>query len=144
MAVALFKSPFGSREYHGTNRTEGKLTGRRRVFVQIETGCILGMELDKSDNANTVKRRLQLALNSPTEESSLTFGDIVLKQLVKEIVKAMNNGVDPLPVHSGLGGAYCFRNIRSESVAIMKPTDEEPFAPDNPRALLAKLLGNQA
>ena len=34
------------------------------------------MELDRSDNAHTVKRRLQLALNVPTEESSLTYGDM--------------------------------------------------------------------
>ncbi|CAA3001061.1 phosphatidylinositol 4-kinase gamma 7-like [Olea europaea var. sylvestris] len=198
MAVALFKSPFGNREYHETNRSEGKPAGRRRVFVQTETGCVLGMELDRSDNANTVKRRLQLALNFPTEESSLTFGDMVLKndlsavrndspllltrnvmhrssstpclsptgrdiqqrdqsgpieilghsncfaktkQLVKEIVKAMKNGVDPLPVHSGLGGAYYFRNSRGESVAIVKPTDEEPFAPNNPKGFVGKALG---
>ncbi|CAI9761823.1 unnamed protein product [Fraxinus pennsylvanica] len=198
MAVALFKSPFGNREYHGTNRTEGKPAGRRRVFVQTETGCVLGMELDRSDNANTVKRRLQLALNFPTEESSLTFGDMVLKndlsavrndspllltrnvmhrssstpclsptgrdiqqrdqsgpieilghsncfartkQLVKEIIKAMKNGVDPLPVHSGLGGAYYFRNSRGENVAILKPTDEEPFAPNNPKGFVGKALG---
>ncbi|KAL2484721.1 Phosphatidylinositol 4-kinase gamma 7 [Abeliophyllum distichum] len=198
MAVALFKNPFGSREYHGTNRTEGKPAGRRRVFVQTETGCVLGMELDRSDNAHTVKRRLQLALNFPTEESSLTFGDMVLKndlsavrndspllltrnvmhrssstpclsptgrdiqqrdqsgpieilghsnnftktkQLVKEIVKAMKNGVDPIPVHSGLGGAYYFRNSRGESLAIVKPTDEEPFAPNNPKGFVGKALG---
>ncbi|KAG8366498.1 hypothetical protein BUALT_Bualt17G0086300 [Buddleja alternifolia] len=197
MAVALFRSPLG-REYHGTNRMEGKPTGRRRVFVQTETGCVLGMELDRSDNAHTVKRRLQLALNFPIEESSLTFGDMVLnndlsairndspllltrnlmhrssstpclspsgrdiqqrdqsgpieilghsasfaktKQLVKEIVKAMKNGVEPLPVHSGLGGAYYFRNVRGESVAIVKPTDEEPFAPNNPKGFVGKALG---
>ncbi|KAK7838417.1 phosphatidylinositol 4-kinase gamma 5 [Quercus suber] len=79
MAVTLFKSPL-SREYHGSRRTEGKQpAGRRRVFVQTETGCVFGMELDRNDNAHTVKRRLQLALNFPTEESSLTFGDKVLK-----------------------------------------------------------------
>ncbi|KAI3452936.1 hypothetical protein Pfo_009599 [Paulownia fortunei] len=198
MAVAVFKSPLGSGEYHGTNRMEGKLTGRRRVFVQTETGCVLGMELDRSDNAHTVKRRLQLALNFPIEESSLTFGDMVLKndlsairndspllltrnllhrssstpclsptgrdiqqkdqsgpieilghsnrfaktkQLVKEIVKAVKNGIDPIPVHSGLGGAYYFRNVRGESVAIVKPTDEEPFAPNNPKGFVGKALG---
>lgn len=197
MAVAVFKSPLGG-EYHGNNRMEGKSTGRRRVFVQTETGCVLGMELDRSDNAHTVKRRLQLALNVPIEESCLTIGDTVLKndlsairndspllltrnllhrssstpclsptgrdvqqrdqsgpieilghsnsfvrtkQLVKEIVKAMKTGVDPLPVHSGLGGAYYFRNIRGESVAIVKPTDEEPFAPNNPKGFVGKALG---
>ncbi|KAL2233482.1 UNVERIFIED_CONTAM: Phosphatidylinositol 4-kinase gamma 7 [Sesamum indicum] len=198
MAVAVFKSPLGGGDYRGTNRMESKPTGRRRVFVQTETGCVLGMELDRSDSAHTVKRRLQLALNFPIEESSLTFGDMVLKndltairndspllltrnflhrssstpclsptgrdiqqrdqsgpieilghstrftkskQLVKEIVKAVKNGVDPIPVHSGLGGAYYFRNVRGESVAIVKPTDEEPFAPNNPKGFVGKALG---
>ena len=197
MAVPVFNSPL-SGEYHRNRRMEDKPTGRRRVFVQTETGCVLGMELDRSDNAHTVKRRLQLALNVPTEESSLTFGDMVLKndlsairndspllltrnllhrssstpclsptgrdiqqrdqsgpieilghsisfartkQLVKEIVKAMKIGVDPIPVHSGLGGAYYFRNSRGESVAIVKPTDEEPFAPNNPKGFVGKALG---
>ncbi|XP_056164579.1 phosphatidylinositol 4-kinase gamma 7-like [Syzygium oleosum] len=225
MALSIFKSPL-SREYHGTNRNEGKqptarrlpifksplsreylgtngnegkqLTARRRVFVQTEKGCVLGMELDRSDNAHTVKRRLQLALNLPIEQSSLTFGDKVLKndlsdvlndspllltrnflqrssstpclsptgrdsqqrdksgpieilgrsdpcerikQLVKEVVKAIKNGVDPIPVRSGLGGAYYFRNSRGDCVAIIKPTDEEPFAPNNPKGFVGKALG---
>ncbi|KAF9674207.1 hypothetical protein SADUNF_Sadunf10G0103600 [Salix dunnii] len=198
MALAAFKSPLGG-EYHGSKRMEGRQNaGRRRVFVQTETGCVLGMELDRSDNAHTVKRRLQVALNVSTEESSLTFGDMVLKNdlsavrndspllltrnylhrsastpclsptgrdiqqrdqsspiemlghsnsfakmkpLIKESNKAIKNGVDPLPVHSGLGGAYYFRNSRGLSVAIVKPTDEEPFAPNNPKGFVGKALG---
>ncbi|CAL9150377.1 unnamed protein product [Musa hybrid cultivar] len=186
-------------EYHRSNQSEGKPSGRRRVFVQTETGCVLGIELDRADNAHTVKRRLQIALNVPTDESSLTFGDLVLKndlsavrndspllltrnsmhrssstpclsptgkdihqqrdrsgpievlvcssrcsrtrQLVKDVVKAIKNGVAPLPVHSGLGGAYYFRNTKGESVAIVKPTDEEPFAPNNPKGFTGKALG---
>ncbi|XAR55958.1 1-phosphatidylinositol 4-kinase [Bertholletia excelsa] len=193
MAVAVFSSPL-SGEYHGNKRMEGKPVGRRRVFVQTESGCVMGMELDRNDNAHTVKRRLQIAFNVPTEESSLTFGDRVLKNdlsavrkdspllltrnlmhrssstpclsptgremqqrdqsgpieilghsnrfaRVKEIVKAIKVGVDPLPVHSGLGGAYYFRNSGGESVAIVKPTDEEPFAPNNPKGFVGKALG---
>ncbi|KAJ0228701.1 Phosphatidylinositol 4-kinase gamma 7 [Hirschfeldia incana] len=197
MAVAVFKTPLT-----GGNKMEGKLLQRqssgRRVFVQTETGCVLGMELDRSDNVHTVKRRLQIALNFPTEESSLTYGDMVLtndlsavrndsplllkrnfmhrssstpclsptgrdlqqkdrsgpieilgqsecfsvvKQMVKDIVKAMKLGVEPLAVHSGLGGAYYFRNKKGQSVAIVKPTDEEPFAPNNPKGFVGKALG---
>lgn len=191
--VGVFRNPF-SGDFHGKQPT----TGRRRVFVQTDTGCVLGMELDRSDNVHTVKRRLQIALNVPTDESSLTYGDMVLKndldairhdspllltrsnmhrssstpclsprggdlqqkdrsslievlgrsdrfmvtqQMVKEMVKAIKNGVDPLPVHSGLGGAYYFRNVRGESVAIVKPTDEEPFAPNNPKGFVGRALG---
>ncbi|KAH6797864.1 phosphoinositide 4-kinase gamma 7 [Perilla frutescens var. hirtella] len=198
MAVAAFKSPLGRGEYHGTNGLEGTSTCRRRVFVQTETGCVLGMELNRSDNVHTVKRRLQLVVNFPIEESSLTFGDMVLKndlsairndspllltrnlmhrssstpclsptgrdvqqkdqsgpieilghsdrfsktkQLVKETIKAIKNGVDPIPAQGGLGGAYYFRNVRGDSLAIVKPTDEEPFAPNNPKGFVGKALG---
>ncbi|KAL6529274.1 Phosphatidylinositol 4-kinase gamma 7 [Orobanche gracilis] len=198
MAIAAFKGPLGSGGYNGTNRMEGKSPCWRRVFVQTDTGCVLGMELDRSDNAHTVKKRLQLALNIPIDESSLTFGDVILKndlsavrndspllltrnlmhrssstpclsptgrdtqredqsgpieilghsncfskmkQLVKEIVKGMKYGVDPIPIHSGLGGVYYFRNVRGESVAIVKPTDEEPFAPNNPKGFIGRTLG---
>ncbi|XP_038984211.1 phosphatidylinositol 4-kinase gamma 7-like [Phoenix dactylifera] len=197
MAVAVFNRTLSS-EYHGNKTSEGRPAGRRRVFVQTDTGCVVGIELDRGDNAHTVKKRLQVALNVPIEESSLTFGDRVLKndligvrndspllltrnflhrssstpclsptgkelqqrdrsgpieilgcssycsqtkQLVKDVVKAIKSGVEPIPVHSGLGGAYYFRNSRGESIAIVKPTDEEPFAPNNPKGFIGKALG---
>ncbi|MQM14667.1 hypothetical protein Taro_047603 [Colocasia esculenta] len=196
MATAVVNRNLSS-EYH-SNRTDGKPSGRRRVFVQTDRGCVFGIDLDRGDNVHTVKRRLQLALNVPTEESSLTFGDLVLKndlsairndspllltrtfmhrssstpclsptgndnqqrdqsgpieilacshdcsqtkQLVKDVIKAIKSGVDPIPAHGGLGGAYYFRNNKGESVAIVKPTDEEPFAPNNPKGFVGKALG---
>ncbi|KAH6766899.1 phosphoinositide 4-kinase gamma 7 [Perilla frutescens var. hirtella] len=42
-------------------------------------GLCAGDGLNRSDNVHTVKRRLQLVVNFPIEESSLTFGDMVLK-----------------------------------------------------------------
>ncbi|CAH8390169.1 unnamed protein product [Eruca vesicaria subsp. sativa] len=200
MAVSLLKSPLTG-EFHEFNKMGMKPTpvGRRRVFVQTESGCVLGMELDRSDNAHTVKRKLQVALNFPTEESSLTFGDLVLnndltsvrndspllltrnnfhrssstpclspmradhqqcrdetssieilgnsvcssfvRQMAKDITKALKRGIDPVAVNSGLGGVYFFKNSRGDSVAIVKPTDEEPFAPNNPKGFVGKALG---
>ncbi|RWW85737.1 hypothetical protein BHE74_00005560 [Ensete ventricosum] len=197
MAVAVLRCATGS-DFHGNGASEGKPVGRRRVFIQTETGCVLGIELDRQDNAHTVKRKLQLALHVPTEESSLVFGDLVLKidlsairgdspllltrssmdrssstpclspgvkdlhqsdssgpvemlgcstrrapmkQLVGDAVKAIGHGVDPVPVHSGLGGAYYFRNSSGDKVAIVKPTDEEPLAPNNPKGFAGKALG---
>lgn len=197
MAVAPFRVPLRS-EYHENKSMEVKPPRKKRVFVQTETGCVVGIELDTRDNAHTVKRRLQLAFNVPTEESLLVYGDIVLKndlstvrndspllltrnylhrssstpclspigqdlaqgdesvpveilgcstifsgtkQLVKDIVMAIEMGVNPIPVGSGLGGAYYFRNCNGENVAIVKPTDEEPFAPNNPKGFVGKALG---
>ncbi|XP_021816760.1 phosphatidylinositol 4-kinase gamma 7-like [Prunus avium] len=197
MAVATFKGPLNG-EYHGKKTLERKNSGKRRVFVQTESGSVLGIELDRGDNVHTVKRKLRLALNVPTDESSLVCGDMVLKndlsivrndspllltrnflhrssstpclsptgkdlqqrdqsgpievlgysdqfartkQLVVDIVKAIKNGIDPVPVHGGLGGAYYFRNCSGENIAIVKPTDEEPYAPNNPKGFVGKALG---
>lgn len=180
-------------------RSDVRAVGWKRVFVQTDTGFVLAVQLDRGDNAHTVKRKLQLALNVPTEESSLTFGDHVLKndlssvrndspllltktfmhrssstpclsptskdlqqqrdrsgpievlvcpsrcsrakQLVKDVARAIRNGVDPTPVNSGLGGAYYFRNSKGENAAIVKPNDEEPFAPNNPKGFTGRALG---
>ncbi|KAJ4785720.1 phosphatidylinositol 4-kinase gamma-like protein [Rhynchospora pubera] len=181
--------------------------GRRRVFVQTDTGCVLAIDLDRGDNAHTVKRRLQVALNVPTNDISLSFGDKILEndltsvrgespllltrnsmhrscstpclnpsrartdydtrtvkngeegsrlveilgfssgrpaklaKLVQDVLHAIKSGVDPVPVSSGLGGSYYFRGINGENLAIVKPTDEEPFAPNNPKGFVGKTLG---
>uniref|UniRef100_A0A0C9QSX1 1-phosphatidylinositol 4-kinase n=1 Tax=Wollemia nobilis TaxID=56998 RepID=A0A0C9QSX1_9CONI len=197
MAVAVLDGNI-NRQHDGLKNVDGRHAARRRVFVQTDTGSVLGIELDRADNANTLKKKMQIALNVPTEESSLTFGDMVLKndlsalrndaplrltrgsfhrssstpclsptvdgqlqsdrsrlveivggsnsspeikKLVKEVVKAVEHGVDPIPVRGGLGGAYFFRNRRCECIAIVKPTDEEPFAPNNPKGFVGKVLG---
>ncbi|XP_062193536.1 phosphatidylinositol 4-kinase gamma 7-like [Phragmites australis] len=197
MAVAILDRNFSS-EYPGGSRTEGRPLSWKRVFVQTDNGSVLGIELERGENAQTVKKKLQIALNVPTDESSLTFGDLVLnndlssirndsplllkrnqmhrsnstpclsptgkdvwqrdrsgpievlgcsspssrmKQLAKDVVKAIRNGVDPVAVNSGMGGAYYFKNIWGERVAIVKPTDEEPFAPNNPKGFVGKALG---
>ncbi|KAG6478387.1 phosphatidylinositol 4-kinase gamma 5-like [Zingiber officinale] len=196
MAVAVLNRPGG--DFCGSRTCEAKPVGRRRVFVQTETGCVHVLHLDRQDNAHTVKRKLQIALNVPTEESSLTFGDLELKndlsvvrgdspllltrssmhrscstpclsptmkdleqrdlggpieilgcstqcarmkQLVKDAMKAIKNGIEPVPVHNGLGGAYYIRNKKGDKIAIVKPTDEEPYAPNNPKGFVGKALG---
>ncbi|RCV12099.1 hypothetical protein SETIT_2G241800v2 [Setaria italica] len=197
MAVAVLDRSFSS-EYPGGSRTEGRQLSWKRVFVQTDNGSVLGIELERGENVQAVKKKLQIALNVPTDESSLTFGDLVLnndltsirndsplllkrnqihrsnstpclsptgkdvwqrdrsgpieilgcsspssrmKQLAKDVIKAIRNGVDPVAVNSGMGGAYYFKNIWGERVAIVKPTDEEPFAPNNPKGFVGKALG---
>lgn len=198
MAVSALDRALNS-EYPIKSRSESRVGGWKRLFVQTDNGCVLAVQVDRGENAHTVKRKLQVALNFPTEESSLTLGDRVLKndlssirndspllltktfmhrssstpcmsptgkdlqqqrdkgcpiellvcpsrcsrtrQLVKDVARAIRKGVDPVPVSSGLGGAYYFRNIKGENAAIVKPNDEEPFAPNNPKGFTGKSLG---
>eukprot|EP00249_Psilotum_nudum_P023566 c28924_g4_i1 orf=280-2058(+) len=171
--------------------------GRRRIFVQTDTGDVLGLEVDRSDRVQSIKKKVQAALHIPTEQSELLFGDQVLegdlrevrndstllltrglhrsssspciseafyalkqkdgiqpfevvgghlccakvRRLIKECVKAIKHGVEPVRAGGGLGGAYYFRNLRGERIAIVKPTDEEPFAPNNPKGFVGRMLG---
>ncbi|KAI5081374.1 hypothetical protein GOP47_0004557 [Adiantum capillus-veneris] len=181
----------------GSGGVQTRPVGRRRIFVQTDTGSVLGIELDRADNAQTVKKKMQAMLNVPTEQTALMFGDTVfkgdlsevrndspllltrelqrslstpciypssdvqvamdggqpfevvggvrccpkMKRILKQINKAINCGVEPVAVSGGLGGAYYFRNTNGDSVAIVKPTDEEPFAPNNPKGYIGRSLG---
>jgi hypothetical protein len=64
-----------------------------------------------------------------------------VKRLVREAVKGIEAGVQPHLAAGGLGGAYYFRNSKGDNVAIVKPTDEEPFAPNNPKGFTGRALG---
>ena len=64
-----------------------------------------------------------------------------IRRLVKEVCKGIEAGAQPVIAKGGLGGAYYFRNCFGENVAIVKPTDEEPFAPNNPKMLTGRALG---
>ena len=64
-----------------------------------------------------------------------------INKLVKDVTKAVDRGVDPILVRGGLGGAEYFRNYGGRNVAIVKPTDEDPFARNNPKGFVGKVIG---
>jgi hypothetical protein len=64
-----------------------------------------------------------------------------VKRLVRVVCRGIEAGVQPVVAKGGLGGAYYFRNCLGENVAIVKPTDEEPFAPNNPKMMTGRALG---
>lgn len=55
--------------------------------------------------------------------------------LVVEVAIAMASGIQPIPLPSGLGGAYVFLNQNGNNIAVAKPVDEEPLALHNPKGL---------
>eukprot|EP00250_Pteridium_aquilinum_P009967 c19060_g1_i1 orf=303-2651(-) len=112
----------------------------------------------RNDTPVLLSRNLQRSFSSPCLSPSSEFqmevgpshvlevvGGLMccskMRVIIKEIVKAIKCGVEPVPISGGLGGAYYFRNTRGESVAIIKPTDEEPLAPNNPKGFVGRKLG---
>ncbi|KAH7511700.1 hypothetical protein FEM48_Zijuj12G0010500 [Ziziphus jujuba var. spinosa] len=65
-----------------------------------------------------------------------------VRALVVEVAIAIASGVDPMPVASGLGGAYFLRSINGDNIiAVAKPVDEEPLALNNPKGFGGRMLG---
>lgn len=65
---------------------------------------------------------------------------------VQRLVKAVQRGLracqEPEAAEQGLGGTYFFMNEAGRKVAIMKPCDEEPLAPNNPKGFVGRNLGD--
>ncbi|KAK1408515.1 hypothetical protein QVD17_40357 [Tagetes erecta] len=61
--------------------------------------------------------------------------------LVSEVAIALASGVKPTPVLSGLGGAYYMQSRKGNTIAVVKPADEEPLAFNNPKGFAGRMLG---
>ncbi|CAK8543015.1 unnamed protein product [Lathyrus sativus] len=68
-------------------------------------------------------------LNPPHPRIEIVRGSgAPVHALVVEVAVAMASGIQPIPLPSGLGGAYVFPNTNGNNIAVAKPVDEEPFA----------------
>ena len=67
-----------------------------------------------------------------------------VRALARSVVRGLCAGarvpVGPSP--KGLGGSYVFSDERGRPAAIVKPCDEEPLAPNNPKGFVGRKLGD--
>ncbi|GKY95076.1 hypothetical protein MPSEU_000471700 [Mayamaea pseudoterrestris] len=59
-----------------------------------------------------------------------------LRSLVQEARRAFALGLKPEFVLDGSGGTYFLHDAHKNKIAVFKPSDEEPYAPANPRGYL--------
>ena len=62
--------------------------------------------------------------------------------LARSVVAGLRAAQDPEPCREGLGGAYFFADAGGARAAIVKPCDEEPLAPNNPKGFVGRSLGD--
>lgn len=56
-----------------------------------------------------------------------------VRSLVKSVVGGLKAWQQPEAATEGLGGTYFFLDEAGRKIAIVKPCDEEPLAPNNPK-----------
>jgi hypothetical protein len=67
-----------------------------------------------------------------------------MKELVKDIIKGITNGVDPVAVTRGIGGAYYFWDIWGNMLQLLNQPMRNLLLQIILKVLWGRLLGNQA
>lgn len=57
-----------------------------------------------------------------------------------EIKRALNSKIIPKLTESGISGSYFLENVDRNNVAIFKPLDEEPYAPNNSKGYIGNYI----
>eukprot|EP01053_Blabericola_migrator_P011438 Blabericola_migrator_1__11437@NODE_67_length_15652_cov_76_134937_g60_i0_p3_GENE_NODE_67_length_15652_cov_76_134937_g60_i0NODE_67_length_15652_cov_76_134937_g60_i0_p3_ORF_typecomplete_len708_score106_77PI3_PI4_kinase/PF00454_27/8_7e18_NODE_67_length_15652_cov_76_134937_g60_i0791410037 len=60
------------------------------------------------------------------------------RKLLQEIQNAFSKKINPKLTMEGTGGTYFLYNTNNKPIAIFKPSDEEAFAPNNPRGYIGR------
>eukprot|EP00798_Chlamydomonas_sp_ICE-L_P023283 gene23283-30518_t len=83
---------------------------------------------------------LEISRNSGT--SGVMGMKCMVSGLVKSAVRGLKACQEPEKPRDGMGGTYFFLNDSGRKVAILKPCDEEPLAPNNPKGYVGRQLGD--
>lgn len=67
--------------------------------------------------------------------------DPTIRRLVKSVIRGLKACQEPEKALDGMGGTYFFLNESGKKAAILKPCDEEPLAPNNPKGYVGRELG---
>lgn len=65
-----------------------------------------------------------------------------IRRLVKSVSRGLTAEQEPEAAQEGMGGTYFMSNENGRKVAILKPCDEEPLAPNNPKGYIGRQLGD--
>lgn len=128
---------------------------RLQSYTHLE---FFNREIDQNNLVNSLREALEVACihrsfstpclslvdeadNRPRIRIVVGRGTTKLHGVIEEAANALARGVNPVPVSSGLGGAYILRNENGVNIAVVKPLDEEPFACNNPKGFVGRMMG---
>ena len=83
----------------------------------------------------TTATELQLAAS--IEELADMPRNPIITGCIESVKGGFRLGQVPVLTGDGTSGTYFLRDKKEEAVAVFKPIDEEPFAPNNPRGMRA-------
>ncbi|XP_045793174.1 phosphatidylinositol 4-kinase gamma 8 [Trifolium pratense] len=141
MAVAIDQQHHGFKPFSRSQRCKLQSFGHLDYnnILELNQTTILAFQADnihRSFSTPCLPLTGVEDLNPPHPRIEIVRGSgAPVHALVVEVAVAMASGIQPIPLPSGLGGAYVFHNQNGNNIAVAKPVDEEPFALNNPEGL---------
>ncbi len=124
----------------------GVKPGKQRLFLGLceLRGKHMTLEhLLEDDKKDAVELILRFREEFRHEPYIRPFLDSLMKldrirAVIAGVNKAFQMGLVPQAVKFGVSGSYFLRGANKANVAIFKPLDEEPYAPNNPKGYVGK------
>ncbi|GLI68290.1 hypothetical protein VaNZ11_012651 [Volvox africanus] len=102
------------------------------------SGCsgVLGPKTSSEDLDSILNRDCKIEICCTPHTSH------AVRRLVKSVIRGLRACQEPEKAVDGMGGTYFFANDSGKKAAILKPCDEEPLAPNNPKGYVGRQLGD--
>jgi len=103
------------------------------------------VEMSRSSaSAGIVGARKSMAVfgDAQIEVCATSHINAPIRRLIKSVVRGLRACQEPEAPADGMGGTYFFPNEAGRKAAILKPCDEEPLAPNNPKGYVGRQLGD--
>ncbi|GAX75569.1 hypothetical protein CEUSTIGMA_g3012.t1 [Chlamydomonas eustigma] len=98
------------------------------------TSGIVGAQRMVDDTGISKRSQIEVCATAHTNSA--------IRRLVKSVIRGLTACQEPERTAEGMGGTYFFCNENGRKVAIVKPCDEEPLAPNNPKGYVGRSLGD--
>ncbi|VDK86222.1 unnamed protein product, partial [Litomosoides sigmodontis] len=108
----------------------GSTSRSERNHAMMESSQSIS-QLSTSTRPDSVSKRKLHAYVASSRQEILNDDDF--NQNLKRALDAIKAGVQPIRIAAGSSGSYFVRDINYQNIAVFKPKDEEPFAPQNPK-----------
>lgn len=134
----LHVPPSAQRLYFGPIMTSGSDLPNHRTLNDAgiyRSGETLYLEIKKTDSLSdgSISTLVAGANDVCVCKSLLDLTPKPLKRIIQQARRGIALGLKPDLVLDGSGGTYFLHDARKVRVAVFKPSDEEPYADNNPR-----------
>ena len=116
---------------------------RKIVFVAVLLLASLGVMLTYTYTRCELQQQASTTYITSAEGDHISrkYGDI---ELVRDVVRGLQAGYQPVGIREGLGGIYALYDEHGEKCAIFKPTIETTGSPKNPKGKTTSAIYNVA